>query len=159
LYADALNATERMMYLDTVTYLPEDILTKLDRASMAVSLEAREPLLDYRLLELAWQLPLHFKIHRGATKRILRSVLGRYVPPQLFERPKQGFSLPLDQWLRGPLRPWAEELLDPTTLRQQGVFNPAPVSEAWKQHLDGRWNRAPKLWAILMFQAWQQKWM
>ena len=159
LYADALNATERMMYLDTVTYLPEDILTKLDRASMAVSLEAREPFLDYRLLELTWQLPLHFKIHRGVTKRILRSILGRYIPPQLFERPKKGFSFPLDQWLRGPLRPWVEELLDPTTLRQQGVFNPAPVSEAWKEHLDGRRNRAPQLWAILMFQAWQQTWM
>src|SRR5438874_709570 len=148
LYADALNATERMMYLDMVTYLPEDILTKLDRASMAVSLEARTPFLDYRLVELTWQLPLHFKIHRRVTKRILRSILTRYVPPELFERPKRGFSLPLDQWLRGPLRPWVEELLDPTTLRRQDVFNPAPVAEAWKEHLDGR-NRAPKLWGIL----------
>jgi len=159
LYADALNATERMMYLDMVTYLPEDILTKLDRASMAVSLEAREPFLDYRLVELTWQLPLHFKIHRGRTKRILRSILSRYIPPELFERPKMGFNLPLGQWLRGPLRPWVEELLDATKLRQQGVFNPTPISEAWMEHLNGGSNRASKLWGVLMFQAWRQRWM
>jgi len=159
LHADALNDTERMMYMDLVTYLPEDILTKLDRASMAVSLEARVPFLDYRLVEFIWQLPLDFKIHRGQTKRILRSILTRYVPPRLFERPKMGFNLPLGQWLRGPLRPWAEELLDGTKLRQQGVLNPAPVSQAWKEHLHGKENRATELWGILMFQAWQQKWM
>ena len=159
LYADGLNDTERMMYMDLVTYLPEDILTKLDRASMAVSLEARVPFLDYRLVEFIWQLPLDFKIHRGQTKRILRSILTRYVPPRLFERPKMGFDLPLGQWLRGPLRPWVEELLDATKLRQQGVLNPAPVSQAWMEHLHGKQNRAAKLWGILMFQAWQQKWM
>ena len=158
LYADMLNDTERMMYTDLVTYLPEDILTKLDRASMAVSLEARVPLLDYRLVEFAWRLPLDFKIHEGQVKRILRSILTRYVPPRLFERPKMGFGLPLGQWLRGPLRPWVEELLDATKLRRQGVFNPMPVSQAWMEHLHGKRNRAIQLWGILMFQAWQQKW-
>ncbi len=158
LHADALNATERMMYLDMVTYLPEDILTKLDRASMAVSLEARTPFLDYRLVELTWQLPLDFKIHRRVTKRILRSILGRYVPPGLFERPKRGFSLPLDQWLRGPLRPWVEELLDAAELRREGVLNPGPIRRAWTEHLEGKRNRATELWGILMFQAWQHKW-
>ena len=158
LHADALNATERMMYLDMVTYLPEDILTKLDRASMAVSLEARTPFLDYRLVELTWQLPLDFKIHRRVTKRILRSILGRYVPPELFERPKRGFSLPLDQWLRGPLRPWVEELLDAAELRREGVLNPGPIRRAWTEHLEGKRNRATELWGILMFQAWQHKW-
>ncbi len=126
---------------------------------MAVSLEARVPFLDYRLVEFIWQLPLDFKIDRGQTKRILRSILTRYVPPRLFERPKMGFNLPLGQWLRGPLRPWAEELLDGTKLRQQGVLNPTPVSQAWKEHLDGKQNRATELWGVLMFQAWQQKWM
>ena len=159
LYADGLNATERMMYMDLVTYLPEDILTKLDRASMAVSLEARVPFLDYRLVEFIWRLPLDFKIHRGQAKRILRSILTRYVPPRLFERPKMGFDLPLGQWLRGPLRPWVEDLLDATKLRHQGVFNPLPIRQAWMQHLHGRQNRAKELWGILMFQAWQQKWM
>ncbi len=157
-YADELNATERMMYMDLVTYLPEDILTKLDRASMAVSLEARVPFLDYRLVEFAWQLPLEFKIHRGQPKRILRSILARYVPPRLFERPKMGFDLPLGEWLRGPLRPWVEELLDSAKLRRQGVFNPAPICRAWTEHLDGKRNRATELWGILMFQAWQEQW-
>ena len=159
LYAEALNDTERMMYMDLVTYLPEDILTKLDRASMAVSLEARVPFLDYRLVEFAWQLPVDFKIHRGQGKRILRSILPRYVPPRLFERPKMGFDLPLGQWLRGPLRPWVEELLDATKLRRQGIFNPMPVGQAWMDHLHGKQDRATELWGILMFQAWQQKWM
>jgi asparagine synthase (glutamine-hydrolysing) len=159
LYADAMNDTERMIYTDMVTYLPEDILTKLDRASMAVSLEARVPLLDYRLVEFTWRLPLDFKIHRGQGKRILRSILARYVPPRLFERPKMGFGLPLGHWLCGPLRPWVEDLLDPTQLRQQGIFNPAPIGQAWMEHLDGKRNWATQLWGILMFQAWQQQWL
>jgi len=159
LWALAMNDTERMMYMDLVTYLPEDILTKLDRASMAVSLEARVPLLDYRLVEFASRLPLDFKIHQGRGKRILRSILARYVPPRLFERPKMGFDLPLAQWLRGPLRPWVEDLLDTTKLRQQGIFNPGPIRRTWMDHLSGKQNRATQLWGILMFQAWQQKWM
>ena len=159
LWADAMNDTERMMYMDLVNYLPEDILTKLDRASMATSLEARVPFLDYRLVEFAWRLPLDFKIYRGQGKRILRLILARYIPSRLFERPKMGFCLPLDQWLRGPLRPWGEELLDSTKLRQQGIFNPVPVRQAWTEHLSGKQNWAMKLWGILMFQAWQQEWM
>jgi len=158
LYPDALSDTERMMYVDLVTYLPEDILTKLDRASMAVSLEARVPFLDYRVVEFTWRLPLAFKIDGGQGKRLLRSILTRYVPPRLFERPKMGFNLPLGQWLRGPLRPWAEELLDATKLREQGIFDPAPVRQAWIEYLHGKRQRAAALWGILMFQAWRQQW-
>jgi asparagine synthase (glutamine-hydrolysing) len=159
LWTRAMNETERMMYMDLVSYLPEDILTKLDRASMAISLEGRVPFLDYRLVEFAWRLPLDFKIHRGQGKRILRSLLARHVPQRLFDRPKMGFSVPLHQWLRGPLREWVEELLEPTKLRQQGIYNPAPVRQAWMEHLSGKQNWAMKLWGILMFQAWQQEWM
>ena len=145
--------------MDLVGYLPEDVLTKLDRASMATSLEARVPLLDYRIVELAWRLPLDFKIQRGQGKRILRSLLARYVPQQFFDRPKMGFNLPLPQWLRGPLRPWAEELLSPAKLREQGLFNPAPIRRAWTDLLNGRLKSAASLWGILLFQAWQQEWM
>jgi asparagine synthase (glutamine-hydrolysing) len=159
LWVHTRNDTERMMYMDFVNYLPEDILTKLDRASMATSLEARVPFLDYRLVEFAWRLPFDFKIHQGRGKRILRSVLGRYVPPDLFERPKMGFNLPLRQWLRGPLRPWAEELLDPKKLNQQDVFEPVPVRTAWMEHLSGKRNASGRLWGILMFRAWHQEWM
>lgn len=159
LWAHQVNETERMMYTDLVTYLPEDILTKLDRASMAVSLEARVPLLDYRLVEFTSRLPLNFKIYRGQGKRILRSILARYVPSGLFERPKMGFGLPLAQWLRGPLRAWAEDLLDATKLRQEGVFNPTPVRQAWMEHVSGKRNCAVPLWGVLMFQAWQREWM
>ncbi len=126
---------------------------------MATSLEARVPFLDYRVVEFAWRLPLDFKIHQGQGKRILRSILSRYVPPRLFERPKMGFNVPLHLWLRGPLRPWVEELLDPTKLRQQGLFDPEPVRQTWMGHLNGKQNSAHQLWGILMFQAWQQKWM
>ncbi len=159
LWADKMNDTERMMYLDLVTYLPEDILTKLDRASMAVSLEAREPLLDYRIIEYAWQLPLEYKINQGKGKRLLRLILNRYVPTELFERPKMGFGFPLRQWLRGPLRTWVEDLLDPAEMRRKGIFDPVPVRQAWQDHLNGTKNRAHELWGILMFQAWQQEWM
>lgn len=159
LFVTARNDIERMMYVDLVTYLQEDLLTKLDRASMAVSLEAREPLLDYRFVEFAWRLPLDFKIQQEQGKRILRTVLARYIPPRLFERPKMGFGLPLGKWLRGPLRPWCEELLNSTKLHQQGIFNPAPVYEAWAEHIQGKRNRATELWGVLMFQAWHQKWM
>jgi asparagine synthase (glutamine-hydrolysing) len=159
LWADGVDDTERMMYMDLVTYLPEDILAKVDRASMAVSLEARVPLLDYRLVELAWRLPLAYKIHRGQGKRILRLILARYVPSRLFERPKMGFNVPLGVWLRGPLRPWAEELLAPAALREHGLFDPAQIRQTWLEHLSGKRNRASQLWGVLMFQAWHQHWM
>ena len=153
-----MSPVERLMYVDLVTYLPEDILTKLDRASMAVGLEARVPFLDYRLVELAWRLPLNFKIHERRGKHIIRTILRKYVPPPMFERPKMGFDFPLGQWLRGPLRGWVEELIDPAAMRQQEVFDPEVVNRTWTEHLAGKRNWSTQIWTILMFQAWQQLW-
>jgi asparagine synthase (glutamine-hydrolysing) len=153
-WPDLPGFTEQMMHLDGVSYMPDDILTKVDRASMAVSLEARVPLLDHRVVEFAWTLPLALKTGGGVAKRTLRNVLYRHVPKDLIERPKMGFALPIHDWLRGPLRDWAEALLDEKRLREGGFFAAGAVREKWRQHLSGQRNWQHHLWDVLMFQAW-----
>jgi asparagine synthase (glutamine-hydrolysing) len=147
-----------MSLLDLITYLPDDILTKVDRASMAFGLEARTPMLDHRVVALASGLPDDLKVRNGERKWLLRQVLYRYVPRELIERPKMGFGVPVGQWLRDPLREWAENLLDEKRLRRQGVLVSDAVRCLWTEHLSGRCNHQYVLWSILMFQAWLETW-
>ena len=146
--------TDLMMFRDLTEYLPDDILTKVDRATMAVGLEARSPLLDYRLVEWAWRLDARLRHRDGISKWVLRQVLYRYVPARLIDRPKHGFAIPIGEWLRGPLRQWAEDLLDSRRLAREGLLRPEPVRVAWRRHLAGTENLDARLWAVLMLEAW-----
>lgn len=154
-----LSFAEKMMYWDALSYLPNDILTKVDRASLAVSLEVRAPLLDKRIYEYVWALPESLKIRDGQGKYLLRQVLKRHVPSELFERPKQGFSMPVGAWLRGPLRDWAESLLDEKKLERQGLLEAQTIRKTWEAHLSGQGHHSTALWTVLMFQAWHERWM
>ncbi len=152
--ADGAPDTLRMMYCDAVSYLPDDILCKVDRASMAVSLETRVPYLDHRVAELAARIPLSMKVRGGTGKHILRKLLYREAPRELFERPKAGFAIPVGEWIKGPLRPWVDDLLDPSRMAVEGWFDPAIVHRRWRDHLRGQRDSTPALWAVLMFQSW-----
>jgi asparagine synthase (glutamine-hydrolysing) len=143
-----------MQLLDGAQTLPDQMLVKVDRASMAVGLEVRLPLLDHRVVEFAWRLPTRMKVHGGTGKWPLRRVLDRYVPQSLVDRPKLGFDPPIASWLRGPLRDWAGDLLDRSELHQQGLLRPEPIRQAWHEHLSGRRNHDYALWSVLMLQAW-----
>ena len=156
------DAVARMMATDTLNYLPNDILTKVDRAAMAVSLETRAPFLDPRVAAIAWRLPMAMKIRpgnaRGTSKWALRQILYKHVPRHLIERPKAGFGMPIGHWLRGPLRGWAEDLLDPALIQRQGYLRPWPIQDLWRQHLSGRFDHTTRLWSLLMWQAWLAEW-
>jgi len=154
MWPSGLDFTHHMMFVDLITYLPDDILVKVDRASMGVSLEARVPFLDHRVVEFAWQLPLGMKVRNGREKWLLRQVLDTYVPRELVERPKTGFGVPIGEWLRGPLREWAEALLDEDLLRNGNLIDAALVRAMWTDHLSGQTGLEYQLWTVLMLQAW-----
>ena len=150
----ALSPVEMMMLMDALKYLPGDILVKVDRAAMYSSLEVRAPLLDRRIVELAWSLPLTTKVHGRTGKRVLRTILDRYVPTELINRPKQGFAIPLDEWLRHGLRDWAEDLLSPSKLQTTGVFKSSAIRRLWLSHQSRSENAGARIWAVLMLQFW-----
>ena len=154
---DFLNPEDEMMFLDSITFLPDDILAKVDRAAMSVSLETRAPFLDKDVVEFAWQLPFNMKIRDSQGKWILRKVLDRYVPNELVDRPKMGFGVPIDSWLRGPLRPWAESLLNESKIRADGYINYDVVKQKFDEHLSGKRNWQYMLWSVLIFQSWLNK--
>ncbi|SVC89266.1 uncharacterized protein METZ01_LOCUS342120 [marine metagenome] len=150
----SLSPFERAMLIDTLTYLPGDLLTKVDRAAMAVSLEVRAPFLDPDVFGFAWGLPHDHRVRKGKSKWALRELLRRSLPDDLIDRPKMGFGVPVKDWLRGPLHTWANELLDPKLLKEQGMLNPATVERRWHAHQEGREDLSLQIWSILMFQAW-----
>jgi asparagine synthase (glutamine-hydrolysing) len=152
-----LNDVERMMALDLITYIPDDILVKVDRAAMAVSLETRVPFLDHRVVEFAWRLPLDYKLREGQSKWPLRQILYKHVPRNLIDRPKQGFGIPIGDWLRGPLKSWGEELIDERRLLEEGYFEPEPIRKMWAAHKAGKGRFQYHLWDVLMFQAWLEE--
>ena len=154
----SIDPIARMMAWDSLSYLPDDILVKVDRAAMAVGLETRAPFLDHRVAQVAWRLPMAMKIRGNTSKWALRQILYQHVPRELIERPKAGFAMPIGQWLRGPLRAWASELLHPDRLAREGYLRPEPITRLWQQHLSGRYDHTTKLWSVLMWQAWLEQW-
>jgi asparagine synthase (glutamine-hydrolysing) len=160
-YADAVRERFKddvawMQYLDMLTYLPDDILTKIDRASMAVALEVRVPLLDHRVVELSWRLPQSLKLRAGTGKWLLRQIAYKYVPKELLERPKMGFAVPIDRWLRGPLREWAGDLLSSSGANGPGLLDRGPIIKKWAEHQSGARNWQNFLWNVLIFEAWNE---
>jgi asparagine synthase (glutamine-hydrolysing) len=155
--AQELDQASQMMLLDILTYLPDDILVKVDRASMTVGLETRVPFLDHNLASFCWSLPLSLRMRRGRLKWLLRQVLHSYVPQSLVDRPKTGFAVPVGTWLRGPMKGWASALLAPDRLKAEGFFDPGLVNEVWQAHLSGSTNWQERLWCVLMFQSWLEE--